>query len=71
MCTHKAYKLKDIVISHFVSTTGQACLTVWEVEKNMREVTTNDKEATGRGEMAELFSTQEKPPRCFMCNFII
>jgi hypothetical protein len=21
--------------------------------------------------MAELFSTQEKPPRCFMCNFII
>jgi hypothetical protein len=33
MCTYRAVKLEDIVTSHFVSTSGQACLTVWEVEK--------------------------------------
>jgi hypothetical protein len=67
MYTHKADKLKEIVVSQFLSTTGQA----WEVEKNIWEVTTNDKQATNRGEMEELFNTQEKPPRCFVCNFMI
>jgi len=33
MYTNKAVKVKDIVASHFVSTFGQACLTVGEVEK--------------------------------------
>jgi len=47
---YKAVKLKDIVTSHFVSTYGEACITVWEVEKNIWEVKTNDKKANGRGE---------------------
>jgi len=71
MYTNKAVKVKDIVASHFVSTFGQACLTVGEVEKISEKWTLMTKRQMAEEKLEELFNTPEKPPRYFTSNFII